>query len=54
MNGEKIRFYALPAESVDRMLGLARSYQAVCTRQEIEEAENRVNGRARSPNRDSR
>ncbi len=55
VNGEKIRFYALPAESVDRMLGLARSYQAVCTRQEIEaEERGMIGGRSRSPNRDSK
>jgi hypothetical protein len=41
VNGEKIRFYALPAEAVDLMLGLARSYQAVCRRQEIEKEEKR-------------
>jgi hypothetical protein len=55
MNGEKVRYYALPAEGVDRMLGLARSYQALCTRQEIEaEERGMIGGRARSPNRDSK
>jgi hypothetical protein len=56
VNGEKIRFYALPAEAVDRMLGLAGSYQAVCRRQEIEKEEKRYSsiGGARSPNRDSK
>ena len=55
VRGEKIRFYALPADNVDLMLGLARSYQAVCRRQEIEaEERGMIGGRARSPNRDSK
>lgn len=56
VNGEKIRFYALQAEAVERMLSLARSYQAVCTRQEIEKEEKRYSsiGGGRSPNRDSK
>jgi hypothetical protein len=56
VDGEKVRYYALPAEGVDLMLGLARSYQAVCRRQEIEKEEKRYSsiGGGRSSNRDSK